>query len=289
VVWYRFSYDLVDRALFGLLVSPVGSVVSPNEFVVSRYPYGTDDFYVAYGCGKYIAAWSNNTNTYASRITTEGVSLDTTGILLGSQKYYPIISYDKNDNYILCWNGSGGLWGTKIDTTGTGWDTVGVYLGYNKPSGSAAIAKGDSSWLLVWSDWRHYSITYDCDIYAELVKSDLQIQDSIVVGNDYYTIANDQSLPAVAFDGNKYAAAWKEYNAKDNMRCSIVDTTGETIMASTIDTNIYQPFYGNTPVISCGVSSYMLFWGMRYTRFRVCQVFCVNGVFVNLREPGFQI
>ena len=22
---------------------------------------------------------------------------------------------------------------------------------------------------------------------------------------------------------------------------------------------------------------------------RVCQVFCVNGVFVNLREPGFQI
>ena len=267
VAWNSDDNNNDPHGIYAARITPQGNVLIPEErgiLITDKTEWG-DKASVAYGNGKYLVAWnlwySNEKcfDVYCSRVDTNGQVLDTAGIVVSNKnnhnESWAAVTFN-DSNFVVCWNdrriGYYELYGARIDTAGHNLDTAGIWLGDNYPSGSMpAIAKGDTSYLLIWTDGRNPS----SDIYGEIINPDLSFQNNFPVAQYVDTLANNEFAPAVAFDGNGYMASFISCQ-NDRIVCTAnIDSAGNILGKFDIDT-----CYASATQIAFGDSVYLIAW-----------------------------
>jgi hypothetical protein len=277
VVWnWGTSIYEEDRSIMGCRITPSGVILPPNEFLISRFCYFDDKVSVASGGGVSLAIWVYDFNVYGARIDTCGLVLDTTRITISASptcnEINPAISYD-GMNFAVIWQDRRNgpyydLYGTRFSTSGMDLDGGVPINGDATTHWDPCIVFGDSAYLIAWEA---SSYLRGCVMPANLLPGSYG---SFPVAQYFDTIANDQSLPAVAFVGSSYAAVWKDYCGKDGIRVSVFDTLGMIEQTATVDTDSYQPFYGTKPFTSSMDGYGLVFWGNRYLRITDYDLYC---------------
>jgi hypothetical protein len=276
IAWKTSGGDNVPAGVYGARVTPQGDIIKPADrgFLVTNKM--GDNVSLAYGNGKYLVAWDifvnydEYFNVYCMLVDTSGQVLDTAGTVISNKsknEIDPGIDFD-GTNFVVCWfdarSGHYELYGARVDTAGHNLDTAGVWLGSNLPDYGypAAIVKGDSNCLLLWSDRRNNVAPYNGnDIFGEIILPDLSFQNSFPIAQYVDTLANKEYAPAVAFDGNDYMASFASHQGKNLVCATNVDNNGDIIHKYNIDSTGISLYDENYPTqISFGDSTYLMSW-----------------------------
>jgi hypothetical protein len=210
-------------AVYGARVTPGGTVLDPQGFVVSNPP-GTSIYTfpkLASGAGNLLAAWADWRDTinyisqaYAARISRAGVVIDTNGIALGGGVNEQVYASAGSDglNYLVVWadnRSPAGIYGGRIGPNGE-----------RLAPGAFAICTTAVQPILptVTFDGTNYLVAW-CqlgdgyfDVYATRVASDATVLDpnGIAVCSAY----NDQVFPVAASSGGNSMIAWSDYRGE---------------------------------------------------------------------------
>jgi hypothetical protein len=145
---------------------------------------------------------------------------------------YPSVASD-GTNYLVGWTCYRGgsfydVYGSRVNQAGAVLDPAGIAISIAEGSqGGPSTTFDGTNYLLVWSDGRNGS---DSDIYGARVtpSGDVLDPDGIPIS----TAVNDQSYPAVAFDGTDYLVVWQDnrngswdiYGARLTTSGTVIDT-----------------------------------------------------------------
>jgi len=240
VVWEdRRSGTTID--IFGTRITPEGVILDSTgiPFCMSansqRYPA------VAFDGSNYLVVWvesrlhATDYDIYGTRVTPEGVVLDSSGIaisLVANRPLYPSIAFD-SVNYLVVWedyrNDSWDIFGTRVTQTGQVLDSSGIAIS-TAPDRQEypSIAFGGTNYIVVWNDCR---TGISSDIYCTRITPAGMILDSTGIA---ISTSGRTRLPSVAFDGLNYFIVWQDiynnswdiYGARVNQNGAVLDTTG---------------------------------------------------------------
>lgn len=168
-------------------------------------------------------------------------------------------------DYLVVWEdddgGSWNIFGTRVSAEGTVLDPAGIAI---STSGGAqrfpSIASNGSDWFVAWRDGRYNG--YYPDIFCARLSADGSVIDP--VGIVVCTENDEQTAPAVSFDGLNYLIVWQDYRygvnrvfgARVSQSGTVLDPQG--FLVST------QGHAAEAPAISFGGQSYMVVWQDRY-------------------------
>jgi len=125
----------------------------------------------------------------------------------------PAVAFD-GTSYFVVWhderNGSYDIYGSRVTPDGVVMDTSGIAVSTAADDQLyPTVAFDGANFLVVWEDDR----TGYSDVYAARVTPDGAVLDP--TGIPVSTAGNDQTFPAVAFDGTSYFVAWQDDRAGD--------------------------------------------------------------------------
>ena len=268
VVWSDprtgLSYDI-----YGTRVSADGSVLDPNGITISSA--AKDQLYpsVAFNGADYFVVWqdfrSNWTyDIYCTRVSRSGTVLDPAGIAISTainHHQYPSVVFD-GTNCLVVWadkrNGPDyDIFAARVDTAGSVIDTGGIPVSIVvNNQWWPATAAGGTNCLIVWEDSRNGAKT---DIYGARLSKGGNVLDP--AGMSVSTSANDEWLPAIAFNGTNYLVVWEDYRAGLNsdiygVRVSqsgaVLDPAGIAVSTA--------PGNQNWPAVASDGTNYLVVW-----------------------------
>jgi hypothetical protein len=242
VVWTddrNGNYDIC-----GVRVTPAGMVIDSAVIGISTEVNNQENPAVAFDGTNYLVVWtdkrSGSADIYGTRVTTAGVVLDTSGILISTElnnQMYPAVGFD-GMNYLVVWsdyrNGGYDIYGARITPAGRVLDPDGIAIStVAREQSYPAIGFNGTNYLVVWTDKR--GITGYSDIYGSRVHPTGTVLDP--AGIPISTVAYDQFNPAVGFDGTNFFVVWTDqrvgvgyfpdiYGARVTEIGSVIDTTG---------------------------------------------------------------
>jgi hypothetical protein len=209
VVW---SLDSTIRCA---RVSRAG-VVLDTPFTVTNVPGAAPA--VSFDGTDYLVAWGGQ-DLYASRVTTDGVVLDPSGILVSGAtgvQEFPAIAFD-GANCLVSWQDMrpGGyldIYGARVTSSGSVLEPDGIPISTATYSQSyPAVAFDGTNYLVTWQDYR----TTDFDIFASRVTPT-----GVVLDPDGLPIATSaiyQRYPSLTFGEGSYFVTWERW---DSAGCS---------------------------------------------------------------------
>ncbi len=216
----------------GVLLDSVGIVISAA--VGSQYYLD-----IASDGDNFLVVWMDARNSdwdiFGTRISSTGVILDPTGIAISSasgNQGEPKVAFD-GANYFVVWcddrSGDLDVYGSRVSPSGLVLDPAGIQItSMPNTQGVGGIIFGDSTYLVVWDDWRYSN----WDIYgARVTPSGLVLDPN---GFKISEAPGDQIYPEVAFDGSNYLIAWHDrrfgsydvYCTRVNQFGAVLDTNG---------------------------------------------------------------
>ena len=223
------SYAVVSAGGDVVRVSPAGAVTGSLDLPIGGHPTiasnGTD----------FLVAWEDGGNIAGALV--EGDLSASTPLALstasGTQSS-PTASSD-GSGFLVAWadtrNGSPDIFGTRVGATGTVVSPAGVALAAATGNQDVpALAFGGGNHLLTWQDDR----TGSFDIRGTRISPSGQVLDATPLSIS--TAANNQSFPAVAFDGTRFLVAYRDRRggASLDVFATRVSTTGSVLDGSGI-------------------------------------------------------
>jgi hypothetical protein len=255
IVGARVSSEGVVRDTTGILIAVAG-----NQ---QEYPA------VAFDGTNYFVVWQDSRSggipdIYGCRVSTAGVALDTSGILIsnasGSQKL-PSVAFDGAD-YLVAWQDSRNfaftgedIYAARVTPEGVVLDATGFVVSSAAGAQTAPrVAFGSALHLIAWTDERGS----DKDIYAARVTPTGNLVDSsgIVISD----AAGNQDTAALAFDGANFLIVWSDarggaldiYGARVSEAGAVLDPAGLAVSAAA-DTQ-------ELPAVTFDGEKYLLVW-----------------------------
>jgi hypothetical protein len=208
--------------IHGARVTPDGTLLDPTGFLVASADREQEWPAVAFGGTQFLVAWQDRRNgfyrdVYATRVTLDGVVLDTAGIEVSTaadDQFLPAVAFD-GENFLVAWGdertGSSDVVGTRIAPDGTVLDTSGVAIssaigGQSSP----ALAFDGENYLAVWDDTRSGT---DADIYGSRVTPALAVLDP--EGIPVCTTDHGQIDPAISYGDTEYVVVWHDWGVSE--------------------------------------------------------------------------
>jgi large repetitive protein len=212
VVWddRRDSCDI-----HGARVTPQGTVLDTAGIAISPAAGGQFQPAIAFGGASFLATWDDyrgDENVCGSRVTPQGVVLDTAGTVISQAangQQSPVIASDGTD-FLVAWqdyhggSGSCDIYGSRVTSQGTVLDPAGFVISQRANDQlNPALAFDGTNFLVVWNDVHDGG---DWDIYGARVTPQGQVLDT--AGIAISQNANTQCYPALAFDGANFLVVW---------------------------------------------------------------------------------
>jgi hypothetical protein len=252
---------VVERRVLG-----DGTPIDSQDILVSRVGYGANSPCIARGSDNSLVVWTEtrggSQSVYASRLSHDGVVLDTQGILVsdtGASLYLPSVAA-AGGTYLVAWEDSaypnGRIRAARVSAEGVLLDSTPIVV-----QASAKLQNGPS----VASDGRAFMVAWggfsgQCSIFFRRFAPDGSALDSSEV-----FLAQTGSLPyyrpQAAFDGIDYVVCWGFYLIRDELGVSAarVDTAGMILDPDGFEVSPVQ-WSGPLPVVACGGSDFTIAW-----------------------------
>lgn len=201
-------------------VTVQGELIDTVAIEVGRAPNVQEFPALAFSGSSYFVLWSDMRSPsyavaiYGSRVTTDGLPLDSAGIRVSwgaNAQGIPAAASD-GTNYLVVWQDyrsdgeDSDIYGIRIDSLGRQLEPAAFPIvtrrGYQ---GEAQVAFDGTNWLVVWQDSR----TAGSAIYGARVSRGGTVLDPD--GQELFRTAGDYLRPAVAWNGTNYLVAWGDY------------------------------------------------------------------------------
>jgi hypothetical protein len=264
VVWQDARNSGTGLDIYGARVSKTGAVLDGSGIAISAAT--ANQYYpaVAFGGTNYLVVWhdyrnsATYTDVYGARVTTAGGVLDQGSNAIpistaDNNQRVPAVAFD-GSNYLVVWHDNRGanydIYGARVSEAGQVQDASGIAI--STAAGHQyypAVAFDGTNYLVAWHDGRT-SGTTGLDIYGARVSGAGGVLDA--GGIPMSTAANDQQIPAVAFDGTNYLVAWYDlrngglYSDIYGCRVNRAGQVGEEYAIST------QTNSQTNPIVACG-------------------------------------
>ncbi len=216
VVWGDYRNSSCD--VYGARVTPTGSVLDSLGIPIASSSSFEGPDAVAFDGVNYLITWLKNMNSYdiyASRITTSGTVIDTSGILVYStgdaMKPYNSVAFD-GANYLIVWSdllvsGYLRIYGARVTPQGIVLDTAGIVISPEvgdqfRPQ----VAFDNTNYLVVWGDMPRWD---NIDIFGTRVSPSGMVLDT--TGILLSPSAHYQHTSSITFDGINYFVVWDEF------------------------------------------------------------------------------
>jgi phosphoribosylformylglycinamidine (FGAM) synthase PurS component len=266
VVWDDYRSN-IDFDVYGARVDQSASVLDPNGILVTPVINYQLNPAVAFDGTNYLAVWEDARaisyyNICGARISQSGIVIDTNIISISTatnDQMSPKVAFD-GTNYLVVWadkrNNAWDIYGTRISQSGSVLEPNGIALSTATNYQEApAIAFDGTNYLVVWEDKR--GGTY-YDIYGTRVN-----QSGTVLNPGGIAISsatNNQTSPAIAFDGTNYLVVWEDYrNGNFDIYCTRVNQSGSVLNPNgiAVSTNTADQL---SPAVVFGGSNYLVVW-----------------------------
>ncbi|HTW90936.1 MAG TPA: hypothetical protein VMH22_04440 [bacterium] len=270
VVWSNDWRSDSSSDIYAARVTPQGTVLDPTGFAVSTAAGAQSSPTVAFDGVNSLVTWSDPRSDpygdiYAARVTPQGTVLDPSGIVISAaanSQESPFVAFDGTE-YLVAWYDTrstnyADVYAARVTPAGTVLDPSGIAVstaaGYQN---AECVAFDGTNFWVTWSDYR--SGTAYGDIYAARVTPQGTVLDPS--GIAVSAAANDQSYPAVAFDGANYLVTWMDnrggssydiYAARVTPQGTVLDASGIAVAADTND-QLY-------PAVAFDGTNFLLSW-----------------------------
>lgn len=221
VVWHDYRSGVFPD-IYGARLGTDGVVLDAAGIPISVHANEQAWVDVAFGGDEYLLVWEDqrdgtNWDIYGTRIDATGTILDPTGIAIctaAERQERPAVAYG-GDRFFVAWgdyrNAQWDIYGTRVGTDGSVEDDAAEGITISKPSGTQSrpdVAYGGGYFMTVWQDNR--GGVYD--IYgARVAASTGTVAD--IAGVAISTATNDQTNPAIAFNGTRFLTVWEDLRA----------------------------------------------------------------------------
>jgi hypothetical protein len=217
VVWEDRSGSYTD--IYGARVTPGGTVLDPAGIVISQAPDWQHSPALGFDGANFLVVWEDCRNgdtsdIYGARVTPGGVLLDTGGLAITQaqgRQYSPALGFD-GANFLVVWQDHRGgsfsdIYGARVTAGGTVLDPAGIAITQATRDQSAPVLEFDgTNFLTVWEDYRGGTSS---DVYGARVTPGGAVLD--LAGIVISQARNDQSTPALGFDGAEFLVVWGDY------------------------------------------------------------------------------
>jgi hypothetical protein len=266
VVWLDYR-GLGSPDIWGIRVSPSGSVLDPFGRAITSDTYLQACPSVAFDGTNYLAVWEEwrkfpESDIYGCRVSKSLVPLDPLGIAISiapGDQLSPSIAFDGTNCLVVWEDGRGGdleIYGARVEMTGTVLDTagIGITTGYDEGGAEPAVAFDGTNYLVAWTKM---GVGLD-DIYGARVSKSGAVLDSPAIA--ICTASWFQGRSFVISGGTDYLVAWEDrrgedvdiYGARVNHLGGLLDSSG--ILIST------APHYEIQPSAVFGGTNYLVVW-----------------------------
>ena len=189
---------------------------------------------VAFDGTNYLVVWDDGVEIRCARVSTAGVVLDPSGILISSAasaQQRPCVAFD-GTNYLIAWQNLLNIYGARVSKAGVVLDATRYRSAPRLEASTGPVVFDGTDYLVVWTDGR--SIRARTSTARELdVDGAVLDASGIAMSTNMY----NQSEPAVAFDGTNYLVVWQDsrggsmeypdvYGARVSAGGSVLDRLG---------------------------------------------------------------
>jgi hypothetical protein len=233
--------------IYGARVATNGMTLDPNGITISAAADTQFAPAVAANGTNFLAVWADyrsgtDFNIYGARISAAGAVLDASGIAISTasdDQTVPAVAAN-GSGYLVAWEDNRNLapslpdiYGARVTTNGVVSDSSGLAIS-TAPNvqTSPKIASDGTNYFVVWADFRNTGLPPAADVYGARVTSAGVVADTNGVA--ICTATNDQSAPAIDFNGTNYLVVWQDsrngsydiYAARVTPGAVVLDTNG---------------------------------------------------------------
>jgi hypothetical protein len=248
-----------DWDIYGARVTPAGAVLDPGGIAISTAALGQDSPVVAFDGSNYLVAWTDrrsgmNNDIYGARVSPAGAVLDPGGIPISTapmSQTGPSLAFD-GSNYFVVWtdtrpaaaapsrpghSGCCSIYGARVSSAGAVLDPAGIRISIGVAGlEGPGLAFDGTNYLVAWEDT---AVDPAGDVHGSRVSPAGVVLDANEIAIS--AAADDQRLPALAFDGTNYLVAWMDrrsgsthdiYAARVSPAGAVLDPGGIAVAAA---------------------------------------------------------
>jgi hypothetical protein len=273
VVWQTVS----PGDVYGARVGTDGAVLdSPAKLVGSTPTEDVNPAIAAGGPNPFVVWHDTSSSTQSSmgqvigtRMSGAGTALDTPGRLLSTRvvtQFSPETASD-GANQLIVWSderdnavSDDDIYAARVDAAGNLLDQRGLVVAATSAhDGMPGVAFGASQYLVVWKV--DPSGSNNADIHAQRVGANGSLVGSAIIVSN---AANDQSEPAVVFDGSNYLVAWTDHrNGNADIYATRVSPGGVVLNPAGIAISIASGAQSSSSIAYDGTNSLVVWSDFR--------------------------
>ncbi len=243
--------------------SPASALLPGDEFMVDTtiayQPWSGENPAVAYGSSEYLVVWQHDDAIHGARVTASGKLLDPSGteVAPAGSGCFPAVAFD-GANFLVIWRTVDlRIHGARVSPSGVVLDPNAIPVcSLSVCQSRPAVASGDTSCLVVWTDGRNGATT---DIYGARVSRSGMVLDpgGIPIARD----SGNQDEPVVTFDGSEHLVVWRDagHDSAGDICGARVNAAGVVLDSLAIPISCAASAQAE-PAVSFGDSVFLVAW-----------------------------
>ena len=293
-VWtdYR-NYYSTKTDILGALLSPEGIILDPGIFPVCGDSSSQTEPDICFGGEHYFVVWtdgrSGSRDIYGTRITPEGVILDTLGIPIHTVSVHecsPAVAFD-GENYLVVCEELGGLdkiYGARVSLDGVLLDTTAFLIsdtmlslrtGHNVP----VVRFNGENYLVAWRlNYQGHE-----EIWGAIVDPTGRVGNNFRISEDLHLPSQP---PSITTNGNDFFTAWYTSSGVVGYRTLGVRVSNEGMVLDTPSISLGR---GTRPSLAFDGSNYILLRKREYLDYKKLNLCFINQEGVPLDTNGIDI